>query len=107
MCARWQPSSASAEAASFARQVVAACGPHGRDRAKNLLWAAGKLAGYGIGLGLCATCVPLRRASWASTTRRLHARGPTGLAWLPADLFPLAFSTRTAWRTSSFPLKIL
>ncbi len=50
--ARWQPSSASAEAASFARQVVAACGPHGRDRAKNLLWAAGKLAGYGIGLGL-------------------------------------------------------
>ena len=28
------------------------CGPLGRDRAKNLLWAAGKLAGYGIGLGL-------------------------------------------------------
>ena len=42
----------SAEAAAFARQVVAASGPHGRDRAKNLLWAAGKLAGYGIALGL-------------------------------------------------------
>ena len=32
--------------------VVTACRPLGRDRAKNLLWAAGKLAGYGIGLGL-------------------------------------------------------
>jgi integrase len=49
---RWRPSSVSAEAACFARQVVAASGPHGRDRAKNLLWAAGKLAGYGLGLGL-------------------------------------------------------
>jgi hypothetical protein len=39
-------------AASFARQVVAAAGPHGRDRAKNLLWAAGKLADWAIGLGL-------------------------------------------------------
>jgi len=49
---RWRPRAVSAEAACFARQVVAAPGPHGRDRAKNLLWAAGKLAGYGIGLGL-------------------------------------------------------
>jgi integrase len=38
--------------AAFARQVVAGCGPLGRDRAKNLLWAAGKLAGYGISAGL-------------------------------------------------------
>src|SRR5215467_10042857 len=43
--ARW-------EAAAFARTVVAGCGPLGRDRAKNLLWAAGKLAGYGISAGL-------------------------------------------------------
>jgi hypothetical protein len=51
--ARWRPSaSVSGEAAAFARQVVGGCGPLGRDRAKNLLWAAGKLAGYGIGLGL-------------------------------------------------------
>ena len=40
------------EAATFARTVVAGCGPLGRDRAKNLLWAAGKLADYGLGLGL-------------------------------------------------------
>jgi hypothetical protein len=50
--ASWRPSSVSAAAASFARQVVAAAGPHGRERAKNLLWAAGKLADFGIGLGL-------------------------------------------------------
>ena len=51
--ARWRPSPGTpAEAAAFARQVVAACGPLGRDRAKNLLWAAGKLAGYGISVGL-------------------------------------------------------
>src|SRR5713101_6692173 len=50
--ARWRPSSVSPQAASFARQVVAAAGPHSRERAKNLLWAAGKLAGYGFGLGL-------------------------------------------------------
>jgi len=50
--ASWRPSSVTVQAACFARQVVAASGPHGRDRAKNLLWAAGRLAGYGIGLGL-------------------------------------------------------
>ena len=37
--ARWRPSSVPPEAAAFARQVVAGCGPLGRDRAKNLLWA--------------------------------------------------------------------
>jgi hypothetical protein len=51
--AAWRPSpSVPAEAAAVARQVVAASGPHGRDRAKNLLWAAGKLAAWAIGLGL-------------------------------------------------------
>ena len=50
--ARWRPSSVPPEAAAFARQVVAGCGPLGRDRAKNLLWAAGKLASWAIPLGL-------------------------------------------------------
>jgi integrase len=49
---RWRPSSVSPDAASFAREVIAATGPAGRERAKNLLWAAGKLADYGLGLGL-------------------------------------------------------
>jgi hypothetical protein len=48
----WRPSSAPPRAAAFARQVVTAAAPAGRERAKNLLRAAGKLAAYGIGLGL-------------------------------------------------------
>jgi integrase len=49
---RWRPSSVSPRAAAFARDVITEAGPEGRERAKNLLWAAGKLADYGIGLGL-------------------------------------------------------
>jgi integrase len=47
---RWEPSSA--EAAAFAREVISGTAPQGQERAKNLLWAAGKLADYAIGLGL-------------------------------------------------------
>jgi hypothetical protein len=50
--AAWRPASASPQAAAFARHVVSQAAPAGRDRAKNLLWAAGKLACYGTGLGL-------------------------------------------------------
>jgi hypothetical protein len=51
--ARWKPAAGTPEqAAEFARSVVTGCGPLGRDRAKNLLWAAGKLASYGISIGL-------------------------------------------------------
>jgi integrase len=42
----------SPEAAAFARQVVPLAAPAGRERAKNLLWAAGKLADYAASLGL-------------------------------------------------------
>ena len=49
---RWRPSSVSPEAAAFARDVIAQAGPDGRERAKNLLWAAGKLADYAASLGL-------------------------------------------------------
>jgi hypothetical protein len=48
----WRPASASPEAAAFARQAVTAAAPAGRERAKNLLWAAGKLAGWAVPLGL-------------------------------------------------------
>src|SRR5258705_4786697 len=50
--ASWQPSSVSPQAAGFARAVVTQAVPGGQERAKNLLQAAGKLAGYGTGLGL-------------------------------------------------------
>jgi len=49
---RWRPSSVSPQAAAFARDVIIRAEPGGRERAKNLLWAAGKLAGYAAGLGL-------------------------------------------------------
>jgi integrase len=49
---RWRPSSVSREAAGFARDVITTAGPEGRERAKNLLWAAGKLADYAASLGL-------------------------------------------------------
>jgi integrase len=52
--AGWRPSSVSPQAAAFARAVITETGPAGQERAKNLLWAAGKLADYGIGLGLDA-----------------------------------------------------
>jgi integrase len=49
---RWRPSSVSAQAAVFARDVITTVAPQDRERAKSLLWAAGKLADYAIGLGL-------------------------------------------------------
>jgi integrase len=51
---RWRPSSVSPRAAAFARDVIAAVAPGGRERAKNLLWAAAKLADYAIPLGMDA-----------------------------------------------------
>ncbi len=50
--AGWGPPSVTPAAAAFARAVVARALPAGRERAKNLLWAAGRLASYGIGVGL-------------------------------------------------------
>ena len=50
--ASWQPSSVSPQAAGFARAVVTAVAPGGQERAKNLLWAAGRLAEWAAGLGL-------------------------------------------------------
>ncbi len=51
---RWRPSrSVPPAAAGFARRVVAGCGPlPTEDRAKNLLWAASRLAAWAIPLGL-------------------------------------------------------
>ena len=46
---RWQPSSVQAGAARFARAVVTAAAPGGRERARNLLWAAGEPASPGSG----------------------------------------------------------
>ena len=50
--AAWHPVSVPPQAAAFARQVVTHAAPGGRERAKNLLWAAGKLADWAIALGM-------------------------------------------------------
>ena len=51
--AGWKPARGTpVAAAGFARTVVTAAGPGNRDRAKCLLWAASRLAGYGISAGL-------------------------------------------------------
>jgi hypothetical protein len=71
--AAWRPSPVPAEAARFARTVVTAAAPDGRQRAKNLLWAAGKLAGYGTGLGLEPVPEVLLHPS---VTGRFTAHGP-------------------------------
>jgi integrase len=76
---RWRPSSVSAEAAAFARDVIMAVAPRGRERAKNLLWAAGKLADYAIGLGLEAVPEVVLHPSVAERFTRC-APGLTGVA---------------------------
>jgi hypothetical protein len=76
---RWRPSSVSPQAAAFARDVVRAAAPAGRERAKNLLWAAGKLADYGLGLGLEAVPGVLLHPSTAERFTRC-APGLSGSA---------------------------
>ncbi len=76
---RWRPSSVSPQAAAFARDVIAKTGPEGRERAKNLLWAAGKLADYSIGLGLDAVPEVILHPSVAERFTRC-APGLSGVA---------------------------
>ncbi len=75
----WRPSSVSPPAAAFARDVIAAVAPGGRERAKNLLWAAGKLADWAIGLGLEAVPEVLLHPSVAERFTRC-APGLSGVA---------------------------
>jgi integrase len=76
---RWRPLSVSAEAAAFARDVITAAGPGDRERAKNLLWAAGKAADYAIGLGLEAVPEVVLHPSTAERFTRC-APGLSGVA---------------------------
>jgi hypothetical protein len=77
--ARWRPSSLSPRAAAFARDVIGQVAPEGKERAKNLLWAAGKLADFGIGLGLDAVPEVLLHPSVAERFTR-RAPGLSGVA---------------------------
>jgi integrase len=76
---RWEPSSISAEAAAFARDVITKTGPEGRERAKNLLWAAGRLADWALPLGLEAVPEVVLHPSAAERFTRC-APGLSGVA---------------------------
>jgi hypothetical protein len=78
---RWRPWSVSPAAAAFARDVIGQAAPEGKERAKNLLWAAGKLAGFGIGPGLDAVPEVLLHPSVAERFTR-RAPGLSGAARL-------------------------
>lgn len=62
--AAYAPASLSTEAAGFARAAVARAAPRRRERAKALLYAAGRLAAFGesVGMEICAEAL-LREAS--------------------------------------------
>ena len=77
--AQWRPSSLSPPAAAFARGVAGQAAPERKERAKNLLRAAGKLAGFGIGLGLDAVPEVLLHPSVAERFTRC-APGLSGVA---------------------------
>ena len=77
--ARWRPWSASPRAAAFARDVIAQAVPDGRERATNLLWAAGKLADYAASLGLDLVPESVLHPSTAERFTRC-APGLTGVA---------------------------
>ena len=62
--------------AAFARDVIARTAPAGRERAKNLLWAAGKLADYATGLGMEAVPQVVLHPS----TAERFTRGAPGLS---------------------------
>ena len=92
---RWRPSSVSPQAAAFARDVIAQAGPQGRERAKNLLWAAGKLADYahraGPGPGAGGAAAPVGR-------RAVHPvrAGPVA-AWRGARCARTCGSSAAGW----------
>jgi integrase len=76
---RWRPSSVSPQAAAFARDVTARAAPQERERAKNLLWAAGRLADWALPLGLEAVPEVLLHPSTAERFTRC-APGLSGVA---------------------------
>jgi integrase len=77
---RWRPSSVSPQAAASARDVIAAVQPGGQERAKNLLWAAGRLADYAAWLGLELAPEAVLHPSVIERFARC-APGLSGVAW--------------------------
>ncbi|MGC9222150.1 MAG: hypothetical protein ACP5H2_12565 [Solirubrobacteraceae bacterium] len=92
--ARYAPGSLSRSAAAWAREVVARAAPGTPARAKALLFAAGKLAGFGERLGLELDRMLLSEA----TVERFIVCGCEGLA--PASRRTLRTNLRSLARAS-------
>lgn len=90
--AAYRPRSLSPAAAGFAREVVAAAGPATPARAKNLLFAAGRLAGFGESVGLA----PDRALLAEAVIERFVLVGCHGLA--PATVRTLRSNLRVLAR---------
>jgi integrase len=102
---RWEPSSVSPPAAAFARRVIARTGPAGRERAKNLLWAAGKLADYAIGLGLDPVPEVLLHPSVAERfTRCAPGLSPVARRTLRTNLRFIGRRVVPQWYPADLPL---
>jgi hypothetical protein len=103
--AGWQPSSVSPRAAGFARAVVTAAAPGGQERAKNLLWAAGRLADWAISRGLEPAPEVLLHSSVIERFTA-HAPGLTGVTrrTLRASLRFLARAVVPALAPADTPL---
>jgi integrase len=102
---RWQPSSVSPAAGAFARQVIARTGPAGRERAKNLLQSAGKLADYAIGLGLDPVPEVLLHPSTAERfTRCAPGLSPVARRTLRTNLRFIGRRVVPQWYPADLPL---
>lgn len=93
--AAYTPVSVSARAASFARETVAAARPRSRARAKALLWAASRLAGFGISVGLEPTAQALLREA---VIERFIVLGTEGLR--PSSVRTLRSNLRALGRAN-------
>ncbi len=87
----WAPRSLPPEAAAFARRVVETAAPNSPERAKALLFAAGKLAGFGLRIGLPLEEEALLRTSLVERfVCSPHAGSPPTRRTLRANLRHLA-----------------
>ena len=69
--------------------------PDGQERAKNLLWAAGKLADYAASVGLDADATTLNPGTWAYQLTVILKHGAELAGWLLLATGLAAASTRS------------
>ena len=102
---RWRPSSVPPQAAAFARAGGARRrAPAGRERAKNLLWAAGRLADYAVAAGPGAGAGGAAAPVGDRAVRRAPRRGCP--AWRAGRCAPTCGSSPAGWSRSWHPADV-